>query len=608
MQIVTLDFETYFDDEYTLKKLSTEAYIRDSRFEALGLGVRFVNGELRYFPDPDEFLHHMREEPSKFAVLCHHAHFDGLILSHHYGVKPHAWLDTLSMARLLLGNHLSVSLDSLARHFGLSAKSVPYDLFRGRHWADLSLAAQREVANGCLHDVALTWDIFNKLAPSFPVEEYPVVDETIRMFTEPRLEADIDLLGKVWSEENERRRAGLADLGVSDSDLQSSDKFADLLRAAGVEPATKAGKNGPIYAFAKTDEFMKQLLEHDDERVALLAAARLGIKSTIDQTRAERLGWMSRRGSTMPVYLSYAAAHTTRWGGGDKVNWQNFRRVDKKSGKAYIRQAIKAPAEHVIIKADKSQVECRFLNMVAGQWDVIERFAKKEDPYVGIASKFYGRPITRSDEAERGVGKQLELSCGYGAGASTIVRTAARGTYGPPVKLTESEGLLARDLYRDTHPAVVQLWKQAGRIIAGLAGTTSPIRWGVLTVHSNAIILPNGCPLHYPELEYHRDVETGDEFWRYRTRHGWAKLYGGKLVENVIQALSRVDMSQTILRLRARGYRVSLMEHDALAIVARNDSQLDKHVEVVKAEMSRSPTWLPGIPLDCEVTVGERYG
>jgi len=305
--------------------MTTEHYIRDARFEALGIGVRWPDGRSEYVEGEyvRQFLFGL---PFKdCAILMHHAHFDGLILSHHYGIKPKFILDTLSMARLMLGNHLSVGLESLARHYALASKTVPYDRMRGRHWADMDGDLRSTLASGCLHDIALTWDIFQRLAVGFPAEEYQVIDMTVRMFTEPKLVGDIDVFGRVWTFERERKETLLRELGVDPGALQSADKFGELLRAEGIEPETKTGKNGPIPAFAKTDDFMVGLLEHDDERIRTLAEARLGLKSTLDQTRAERLGWMATRGP-MPVYLAYCGAHPTRWSGGDKLNWQNMKR------------------------------------------------------------------------------------------------------------------------------------------------------------------------------------------------------------------------------------------------------------------------------------------
>lgn len=596
MNILTLDFETYFDDDYTLKKMTTEAYVRDPRFEALMCGMQMGNGDRAWIPQPAIARALKQYDWNNTAVLMHHAHFDALILSHHYGIRPKAILCTLSMARLQLGNHISVSLQSLATHYGLAAKTVPYDRFRGRRWADIDPALRQELGAGCLHDIELTWGIFQRLAVGFPQEEYQIIDMTVKMFTEPKLVGDVDTFAKVWKHEHEHKKEILRDLAVEASDLQSSARFAELLEAEGVEPEKKTGKNGDIYAFAKTDQFMIDLLEHDDERVRTLAEARLGQKSTLDQTRAERLGFMATRGP-MPVYLSYCGAHTTRWSGGDKVNWQNFKRG------SMLRKGVAAPRGHRIVKADKSQIECRILNYVAEQWDVIERFREGHDPYLPIASQFYGRTITKADPAERGVGKQLELSCGYGAGGATIVRTAKRGTYGPPVNLSEADGLAARDLYRDTHPGVVAYWKQASRLIAAIGGANTTLGWGPLQVTTGCISL-QGIPIWYPELHYHRD-EEGEGYWRYKSRKGWVKLYGGKLVENVVQFMSRVDMSQSLLRILARtNIRPAQLEHDA-AVWIVPETLVTPFVSVIQTEMTRAPTWLPDIPLACDISIGE---
>jgi DNA polymerase family A len=601
VNILTLDFETYFDDEYTLKKLTTEHYIRDPRFEVLMCGIRTTgiggNAELCWHGREDIASTLSNYDWDNTAVLCHHAHFDALILSHHYGIKPRFLYDTLSMARLQLGNHVSVALGSLAAHYGLAAKSVPYDLFRGKHWADLQPAVREQLGAGCLHDIELTWDIFQRLAVGFPAEEYQIIDMTVRMFTEPKLEGDVNVFGAVWTKEAARKERLLRELELEKEDLHSAERFAELLRGAGVDPETKSGKSGPIYAFAKTDDFMQGLLESEDEYVRTLAEARLGQKSTLDQTRAERLGFMATRGP-MPVYLKYCGAHTTRWAGGDKLNWQNFKRGSD------LRKGIGSPDGHTIVKADKSQIECRILNYVAEQWDVIERFKRGEDPYLPNATKFYGREITKANPAERGFGKQLELSCGYGAGADTIIRTAKRGTYGPPIQLTAAEGLAARDVYRSTHPGVVDYWRQASRLISALAGTNQSVAWGPMEVSTGSISL-NGIPIWYPELHFHRDEDTGEEYWRYKSRYGFVKLYGGKLVENVVQFMSRVDMSQSLLRILSRtNIRPAQLEHDAAVWVVPNDL-VEPFKAIVETEMTRAPTWLPGIPLACEISTGE---
>ncbi len=629
MNIITLDFESHFSDDYSLSKMTTESYVRDPRFEAHGCSIRFPVGETRWFAsdrlvdwqDGDTIYKSVLEEIdwSNTACLCHHTQFDGLILAHHFGIRPKLWLDTLSMARLLLGNHLGVGLDALAKHFGLAAKTVPYNLFKGKHWHELSPAVQQMVADGCCHDVNLTWDLFKILAKDFPKEEYAVIDLTVRMFTEPMLRGDVDLLAKIWEDENAAKAARMDALGIAATELQSSEKFAELLRDEGIEPETKDGKNGPIYAFAKTDQFMRDLQEDDNERVRTLAEARLGAKSTLLQTRAETLGWMARRGP-MPVYLRYAGAGTLRFSGGDSTNFQNFKR-----GSA-IRRTIMAPDGYLLAPIDSSQIECRVLNYLAGQDDMIDKFRCDEDPYVGLASAAYGETIykpAKDDprkeemEAKRGMGKQGELMCGYGAGWKRFKATAKNGLYGPPVTLTDEAAQNFVTTYRSTHPFVCApgygYWAQANRMLARLAGGP-PLQWGPLVVRDHRIYLPNRCPLIYDTLEWRvppPDEEVREHerngYWRVKTRQGWKTMWGSKLVQNICEAVSRVIVTQAAIRITRLGYRILNIPHDELLVAIPKDGREQEHLDACKAEMRKTPDWLPGIPLDCEGSLGERY-
>lgn len=601
MIVLVSDWETHFDSKtYTLSKMSTENYLRDPRFDPHGCALMFP-------PEPPRWYskHEIAGVLSKIAwndtfIIHHHAQFDSGIESFHYDIKPKMVGCTLAMARLLIGNHLSVSLDSVRKHFNMPAKRTPYHLFDGKHWNELTPAVQNQIAEGACDEVESIWKIFQLLAKDFPPEEYEVVDTTIKMFTQPTLRGDTALLADIWTKEETKKATRLADLKVTEADLQSANRFAQLLRDEGEEPDVKDGKNGEIYAFAKTDDYMRNyLLEHENERVRALAEARLGVKSTLMQTRAETLGWMASRGP-MPVYLRYCGAHTTRWAGGDGANWQNFKRGSD------LRKAIMAPEGYLLAPIDLSQIECRLLNYEAGQEDVIKKFKTGADPYIGIASEFYGRPITKSDSAERGTGKQAELSCGYGCGAPKFQATAKLGIYGPPVLLTDEQAARCVKIYRDTHPAVTTYWKTAGRMISRLAGGP-PLEWGPMLIKDGKIYLPNGCPLDYTTVEFHRDPETGDEFWRRKTRQGWTKLYGAKLVENVIQALARVVMSQAMIRIVRMGYRIVNTTHDEVLCLIPKDGQEKQHLERCKAEMVREVPWAPGLPLDCEGELSERY-
>ncbi len=538
-------------------------------------------------------------------LICHHHQFDGLILSHQYDIQPAKRGCTLSMARLMLGNHIGVSLDSVRQHFGIPLKKTPYNLFKGKHWHEMTPAVQEQVADGCCDEVESIWLIFQRLmsdnqAP-FPVEELETIDITMRMFCEPVLKANVDLLARIWERESTQKEARLKALDIDVAELQSADKFQALLEAEGVEIEYKDGTNGPIPQFAKNDPFMQELLQDDDDRVRGLAEARIGAKSTLLQTRAETLGWMASRGP-LCVYLKMYAAHTTRWGGGDKSNFQNFKKPDPDdlltaTDPLDITAAILPPDGYYLVKPDSSQIQCRLLNFLAGQDDKIEDFRQGRDPYIGVASQFYGYPVNKKDHpVERQCGKVLELQAGFMSGGEKIratLRTKAK------IFITPEEGLKARDAYRDTHPAVVGYWREGGRMLKVLAnGGTA--EWGPMTLRDKRIWLPNGCPLIYDTLEWYRDPEKGEAYWRLRQRKGWVKTYSGKLVENVIQALERVVVGQAMIRVARLGYRVVSNNHDAPWVLIPKDGQEQQHLDACKTEMTRPLPWLPGLPLACE--------
>lgn len=600
MKIITLDFETFFSDEFSLSRMSQEAYCRDQRFIPHGAAIKWTpETPAKWYTHRELVEGFPRVDWADTAVVGHHLQFDAAILNWTYGVKPKFLFDTLSMARQVLGNHLSVSLDAVRKHYGIPAKITPYSQFKGKLWHEMTLEVQRAVAAGAEDEVESIWRLFQIMGKEFPQSEYEVVDITIRAFTEPHLKADTALLASVWEKEAERKRAILETLQLDASELQSAEKFAALLRAEGVEPEQKEGKNGPIYAFAKTDDFMRELVEHENARVRTLAEARLGQKSTLMQTRAETLGWMASRGS-MPVYLRYCGAHTTRWSGGDGANWQNFKRGSD------IRRAIMAPDGYLLGAIDLSQIELRVLSFLAGQWDVLEDLRNGADPYTKLASTVYGREITKADAAERGTGKQLRLSCGYQAGAQTILNTAKLGIYGPPIYIDLEEATRWRDIYRRESPHVVNYWAEAGRMIARIAGGP-PLDWGPMHIRDGRVYGPNGGYLHYETLEHYRDEEHDDAYWRIKTRRGWSRLYSGRLVENVTQFLARIVMSEAMVRIARAGYRILNCTHDELLILIPRDGREEGHLEYCKQEMKKTPAWLPDVPLDAEAHMGERY-
>jgi DNA polymerase len=318
VDLITIDIESYYNKDYSLTKITTEEYIRSALFEVIGLGVKVNDGSTEWASGSHAAL---RKYLQKFdwanaMVLAHNTLFDGAILGWHFGVKPKIWADTLSMGRALHGVEVGGSLRALAERYKLGEKGTEVLKALGKRRADFTEEELSRYGDYCVNDVELTYQLFNRMVRNFPKQELRVIDQTLRMFIEPVLELDKDLLHQHLAETRERKEALLASCGVDKAELMSNQKFAEVLTSLGVTPPMKVspttGKD--TYAFAKSDEAFKALAEHPDDRVQALVAARLGTKSTLEETRTQRFIEIAGRG-VMPIPIRYYAAHTGRFGG-----------------------------------------------------------------------------------------------------------------------------------------------------------------------------------------------------------------------------------------------------------------------------------------------------
>jgi DNA polymerase len=603
MNIITIDFETAYGGDLGFAKQTTEEYIRDPRFEVIGVAVQVNDGEPVWFSGTHSAMYQFLQKYDwkNSLALAHNAVFDGAILNWQYGITPKGWLDTLSMARALHGTQVGGSLGVLATYYEIGVKGNEVVNAINKFRKDFLKGDLARYGDYCKNDVKLTWDLFGLMSQGFPKIELRLIDLTIRMFTEPVLQLDKEMLQKHLHVE-QARKVTLLDSFDKDT-LMSNPQFADLLVSLGVEPPMKkspaTGKQ--TYAFSKTDEEFKALLEHEDTRVQAVVAARLGTKSTIEETRTERFIGIANRGP-MPVPLRYYAAHTGRWGGDDKINLQNLQRTSP------LKKSILAPFGMVMIDSDSSQIEARTLAWLAGQDDLVEAFERGEDVYKIMASAIYGKKIEAITKDERFVGKTTILGAGYGMGAVKF-RTQLK-TFG--VEVSEDEAKRIIDTYRRTYPNISALWKKAANVFPAIIGeqTTCFGRGGILKVDgSDGILLPNGLRLKYPNLRKKLD-DDGDVEYVYDTKKGKAiipnRIYGGKVIENVCQALARIVIGEQMLMI-AKKYRVVMTVHDAVACVAP-EAEAETAKEYVELCMRLRPSWAPELPLNCEAGYGKSYG
>lgn len=606
MKLITIDFETYYSADIGFAKQTTEEYVRDPQFHVIGVAVKVDDGEPEWASGTHEQLKDWLDQFNwaESMVLAHNAMFDGFILNEHFDIRPKFWVDTLCMGRAVHGVEVSGSLAALATRYGLGEKGTEVNNFKGYKREDFSEFELSKYGDYCINDVNLTYALFHKmLKDGFPKKELHVINQTLRMFTEPVLELDTQLLTEHLTEVQGRKEKLLAEVGIEKEELLSNQKFAEVLRRLGVEPPTKisptTGKE--TLALAKNDEEFKALAEHPDVRVQSLVAARLGTKSTLEETRTQRFLGIASRGK-LPVPIKYYAAHTGRFGGDDKINLQNLPSRGANAGK--LKKSILAPEGYTFIDADSAQIEARVLAWLSGQDDLVKAFANKEDVYKKMASAIYGKPEAAVTKDERFVGKTTILGAGYGMGA--IKFQGQLKTFGVEVTLDEARRII--DVYRRTNPAVTALWKQAQMMLVCMsrAEPCALGRKGVLTIDpwETAIKLPSGLLMRYADLKY-TEGEQGLEF-SYKTRYGRTRIYGGKVIENVCQAIARCIIAEQMLKI-GKQYRVVLTVHDAIGCIAPTDAVAEAQAYVEEC-MRWVPEWAEGLPVNCESGMGRSYG
>jgi DNA polymerase len=626
--LMTLDLETYYSRDYSLTKMTTEEYIRSPQFEAIGAAFKLNDEPAAWVAKPKLEKVLKQNDWSNKMVLCQNTAFDGAILGWHYGVQPLAWFDIMGMSRALFPHEKSHSLKAQAERMGVGQKGDEVLRALGKNYKDFSPEELAQYGAYCVNDVDLTHALFQKyMALGFPKIELQLIDLTLRMYIDPVLVLDESMLRKHLTEVQDRKQAlmeSVRDMMLEKADpdyvhaifsegmagikklLMSNEKFATLLRTFRIEPPMKISPatGRMTYAFAKSDEGFASLLEFPDERVQTLAACRIGSKSTLEETRTQRFIGMSQRGA-FPVPLRYYGAHSGRWSGQDSVNLQNLTARGENANK--IKKSMMAPPGHVVIDCDSSQIEARTLAWLAGQQDLLDAFANKQDVYSIMAASIYGIPVdqvTTGAGSQRQVGKTVILGAGYGVGPNKLqifLRTVA----GVEVDLTEAKRII--NTYRTTYSCIPALWQRAQDALRAMSMGNGAQIDAVGIIHAmpnNRLTLPNGLYIHYPDLT--QTTINGNTEWSYYSKGQRVKIYGGKIVENFTQAVARCVVAEQMLRISKR-YKVVLTVHDAVACVAPIEEAEEAKQFVVDC-MSWQPAWATGLPLACEAGMGASYG
>ena len=640
-----IDFETFWSNDHTLSKMSPTEYVMHPDTEIISVALKVGDAPTDVIFGESEIQRHLDalDWSTKMAIGHNMSGFDAMIMAWRFGIRPKMWGCTAAMARSKYGKTCGVSLKALSAELGVGAKlDLEATNTKGKHLKDFTPQELRAMETYNKVDTDLCAKIFKALAKGFPRDELLHIDSTTRMLVEPRFELDYDLVRAALEEvkaEKQRslldlaQRMGLADFvahslehGVSieeqvRSELASAPKFAALLTRLGVEVPMKASPTNPdrqVPALAKTDEAFLKLQEHADPLVAAAARARLEVKSTLLETRLEAfIRAADACDGRLPVPLKYAGADTTgRWSG-EQYNMQNLPRIPRdKEGNIIpktsnaLRLSLKAPTGHSVIVADLSGIELRvnhFLWKVPSSMALFLADPVKADLYKEFASSLYSVDKSEVTKDQRQVGKVAHLGLGFGAGAATF-RKVAKLMAG--IDLSDGEAINIVGAWRDEYSQIVAGWaafqEHLPKILQGIESAIDP--WGLCVTEKNAVRLPSGRRIYYPDLMKVRDETTGKSEWWYGEGRHRARIYAGKGVENLVQALARDVIADNALAFRRQtGLSPALMVHDELVYVVPK-AQAETKLELLQSIMRTPPRWWPELVTWSEGDVADRYG
>tara|TARA_R110002020_G_scaffold104177_3_gene243857 strand:- start:16116 stop:17441 length:1326 start_codon:yes stop_codon:yes gene_type:complete len=439
------------------------------------------------------------------------------------------------------------------------------------------------------------------------MDELSAIDTTIRMYTHPSIEIDTSYLMLQLDQIKSEKDAAVKKAGTTVEVLQSNPKFAEALEAFGVEvPMKTSPRTGKqAFALAKNDAEFLELLDHSQE-VRDLVEARLAVKSTIEQSRMERLLDIGNRKGAFPINLKYAAALTQRFSGGEAMNPQNMTRR--------IRKALRAPAGHLLCEVDSSQIEARIIAWLASD-DPEDRFlgafVRGEDVYKQTASFIYGTPVEETSPEQRQRGKITTLAAGFGLSPDALLRTFKVAG----IKATQEDAIRCIQAFRRNYAGVPRLWADADRCLGamhfnmnyrpGVERQTAEFgkRVEAVRFYGEEFILPNGTPIKYPELT----KDDRDNF-SYYMKTGHVRIFGAKVVENIVQSLARQLLIYWMARIKeSSNLQIALTVHDSILVVTPRE-KADETTEFLEATMKLGPNWSSDLPLQCESKIGECYG
>lgn len=478
------------------------------------------------------------------------------------------------------------------------------------------------------------WELFKEYCRQDVVVEQEIRDRLERYLPSPKEH-------KLWELDQRINNGGiLVDMTMVDNAIRldyeiRSAALNDMRRLTGLDNPNSRDQLKPWLEArldTKIDSLDKQFVEDTLKRTNLPADVRetLKLKQLVSKTSVKKYEAMKEArcsdGRIHGLLQFYGASRTGRWAGrlvqvhnlpqnhledldtarqvvrdGDldmlRILYDNPSDVLSQ----LIRTALVARPGYEFLVADFSAIEARVIAWLAGEKWRLETFAKGGDIYCASASAMFGVPVEKHGQNShlRQKGKIAELALGYQGSVGALVSMGASRMGIPEKELSE---IVTK--WRSASPKIVKMWWDAESAAKQAIREKKPVpfrRGTVFSVESGILFirLPGGRRIAYPSPKLVED-EKGKASITYmgtdQTSKGWCRLetYGGKLVENIVQATARDCLADAMLRLDEAGYKIRMHVHDEVIIEAPAGKE---KLEDITAIMATNSSWNRGLPL-----------
>jgi DNA polymerase I-like protein with 3'-5' exonuclease and polymerase domains len=571
---VAIDFETVYSADYSVQDLGYSAYVRDSRFDALLVAVSDGDKSIvcnpRRFPWPA--LHGK-------ALIAHNAAFDQAVFRRLQEtgvippeVQPAGWHDTAALCAYIGAPR---ALDEAAAVLvGMTLDKSVRD--RMRNGGDLFDRTDEYAAQDA-RAAALIW---RKYGAFWPYHERRLSALTTAMGFRG-ISIDRKKAERIFQDLEDQAESARLSLPWVPAQAPASPKaLAAECRKHGIPP--------PETTSTKEDAFDEWLEQYGATEPARLVRIVQEIRSLNRSAKVlETMLSRVRADERIDAHTLYFGASTGRWsGGGHGLNLQNLNRGD--AGNADLRGCLVAPPGRKLVIADLSQIEPRCLAWMAGDRAWLDLVRSGVNPYEAQAMTAHGwkgQKLKHTNPRLYALSKAERLGLGYGCGAEKFV-TVARVLGGIDISLEESRKIV-RD-FRRGNPTITSLWNRLEKAFSDRDGK------------HYRLPLPSGRKLRY------FDVSREESTARVTLDGPRLNFYGGRLCENLIQAIARDVFADGLLRVEDAGLNPILTVHDEVICEVPEGQAEDALREALRL-MTIPPAWAPDLPVAAEGEIAAFY-